>query len=425
MTCLARRLLSLSLLVSSVSGKSYRWVCDISVYPVTELVQDPSSGAIHVYKGGRVLEGQSTLHSNDVDEVLPEDRRDLERHSSLRSKVDDSWSSAVHVQRLEDVFVNVSKMIHFTGRECWCANNDLITYGDSVYYCTTPYTHCGIPWSVSNIDTITPGCINQTKTELFAKGAWPVIIVWFAVLFTCVCCTKAGHQVYDYVIGMLFPGWNVWVRDRILRHDRDRANRLIRQYWRRRHIALEARYLQIIAELREVYQREAANRQEMEDIVQVIAPPNELALKTRIFNKSTEAIAVKADLGDDDSEFDDETTCTICFGLLDDGDRVGALACDHIFHVECLKRWLVRRNTCPLCQMQNAATPRYTPRVQETDVPLTDVAPNGEESEGILSEPERANEPLPPITQETPAVPVWQNALRASINRRQRGPDID
>lgn len=424
MTCLARHLLSLSLLVTSVSGKSYRWFCDISVYPLTDLVQDPSFGAIHVYKGGRVLERQSTLRSNDVDEVLPEGRRHLERHSSLRSNVDDSWSSAVHVQRLEDVFVDKSRMIHFTGRECWCANNDPIAYGDSFYYCTTPYTHCAIPSLVSNID-VTPGCINRSKTELFAKAAWPVIIVWFAVLFSCICCTKVGHQVHDYVIGMLFPGWNVWVRDRILRHDPDRANRLIRHYWRRRRIALEARYLQIITQLRESDQGGAVHRQEMENIVQDIAPPNELALKTRIFYRSTKAMAVKAeDLEDDDSEFDDETTCTICFAPLDDGDRVGALACDHIFHVECLKRWLVRRNTCPLCQMQNAATPRYTPRVQETDVTPTDVATNGVESEGRASEPERANEPLTPITQEMPAVPAWQDALRA-INRRQRGSDIN
>ena len=45
----------------------------------------------------------------------------------------------------------------------------------------------------------------------------------------------------------------------------------------------------------------------------------------------------------------DDPTCTICFGPLEDGDRVGDLSCNHIFHAECLKSWLVRRNQCPLC----------------------------------------------------------------------------
>ena len=53
------------------------------------------------------------------------------------------------------------------------------------------------------------------------------------------------------------------------------------------------------------------------------------------------------------------THCTICLVPLKDGDRVGALPCDHLFHVTCLKSWLPRRNVCPLCQNDQVATPVY------------------------------------------------------------------
>eukprot|EP00977_Amphora_coffeiformis_P001157 scaffold244_cov172-Amphora_coffeaeformis.AAC.10 len=50
--------------------------------------------------------------------------------------------------------------------------------------------------------------------------------------------------------------------------------------------------------------------------------------------------------------------CTICLSEFANGDKVGDLPCSHIFHVEpCLKKWIVRRNHCPLCQANNLAAP--------------------------------------------------------------------
>jgi hypothetical protein len=51
----------------------------------------------------------------------------------------------------------------------------------------------------------------------------------------------------------------------------------------------------------------------------------------------------------DDNDSLHEPSCTICFVPLENGDRIGALECDHNFHVDCLKSWLTRRNACPLC----------------------------------------------------------------------------
>lgn len=397
-----RRLLCGSLLVTGVSGVSYLWYCDITTRPLIDLVHDPASGATYEWSpgGDRVLERQSSLHSGEDEEAVH--RRDSEANSSLRSNV------------FAQDGVDTSKLIRFSARECWCANKDPLVYNISLYYCMTPYTHCGIPSSGINMTT-PPGCVSRNKTE-FEKGVWPVIVVWFSLLLVWLCCTKSGHQVYDYVIAFFSPGWNAYVTDRIMRNDPDRANGLIRNYWRRRRMdAIEARYLQMIAELRDAHH--AGDGQEVTTV------PNELVLKTRIFKKSVEALAVKVeDLEDDDCDGNDDAACTICFGPLRDGDRVGALACDHIFHVECLKLWLVRRNTCPLCQMQDVATPRYTPREQdETVVAPADVAA-GQEIEEQPNVQDGTNEPLAPVTHETP-LQVWQNGLQQAIrsNRRRRG----
>ena len=89
--------------------------------------------------------------------------------------------------------------------------------------------------------------------------------------------------------------------------------------------------------------------------------PTSLALKTRIhhiFIVDELLASEPTKSGDEEDELDNET-CTICFGALAEGDRVGDLSCRHTFHAQCLKSWLSRRNVCPLCQQPDVATPRF------------------------------------------------------------------
>ena len=54
-----------------------------------------------------------------------------------------------------------------------------------------------------------------------------------------------------------------------------------------------------------------------------------------------------------------EACCSICFLPLEHGERVGVLpSCDHIFHVDCRKVRLTKRNVCPLCLSEDIAKPR-------------------------------------------------------------------
>ena len=42
-------------------------------------------------------------------------------------------------------------------------------------------------------------------------------------------------------------------------------------------------------------------------------------------------------------------TCAICLEYLTDGDMNNKLYCDHMFHNECLIKWLQYKTKCPLC----------------------------------------------------------------------------
>eukprot|EP00563_Minutocellus_polymorphus_P005920 CAMPEP_0181028236 /NCGR_PEP_ID=MMETSP1070-20121207/4567_1 /TAXON_ID=265543 /ORGANISM="Minutocellus polymorphus, Strain NH13" /LENGTH=632 /DNA_ID=CAMNT_0023105485 /DNA_START=114 /DNA_END=2012 /DNA_ORIENTATION=+ len=67
---------------------------------------------------------------------------------------------------------------------------------------------------------------------------------------------------------------------------------------------------------------------------------------------------VADEFNESDDDYEEDFTCTICIMDVEDGDKVGALSCHHIFHVQCLKEWIKRKNVCPLCQEPDIASPR-------------------------------------------------------------------
>jgi hypothetical protein len=67
---------------------------------------------------------------------------------------------------------------------------------------------------------------------------------------------------------------------------------------------------------------------------------------------SSSSSSASASYDDDNDEEEEDCSCPICFVRFSDGDRVGKLACKHIFHVECIKSWIKagNRDECPLCR---------------------------------------------------------------------------
>jgi hypothetical protein len=43
-------------------------------------------------------------------------------------------------------------------------------------------------------------------------------------------------------------------------------------------------------------------------------------------------------------------TCSICLDSLDTGELVSKTSCNHYFHPDCLRPWIISKNSCPLCR---------------------------------------------------------------------------
>uniref|UniRef100_A0A914Y003 RING-type domain-containing protein n=1 Tax=Panagrolaimus superbus TaxID=310955 RepID=A0A914Y003_9BILA len=44
--------------------------------------------------------------------------------------------------------------------------------------------------------------------------------------------------------------------------------------------------------------------------------------------------------------------CTVCLSDFETGDEVRTLNCSHIFHTECIDRWLIYNKKCPICRVE-------------------------------------------------------------------------
>ncbi|KAK1424071.1 hypothetical protein QVD17_19383 [Tagetes erecta] len=71
-------------------------------------------------------------------------------------------------------------------------------------------------------------------------------------------------------------------------------------------------------------------------------------LKTRIFTFSN--------LEDVSTVDQSVYICTICQMEYNDQEQIGMLDCSHEYHVECIEKWLVEKNSCPVCKCTGLAT---------------------------------------------------------------------
>lgn len=89
------------------------------------------------------------------------------------------------------------------------------------------------------------------------------------------------------------------------------------------------------------------------------APPP--ASAERINNLPKEIVSQK--------ELDEETECVVCQDNFKPQEEVVKLPCEHIYHEECVKRWLESHDACPICR-----TP-ITPESERQNRPNRPAAP--------------------------------------------------
>ena len=48
---------------------------------------------------------------------------------------------------------------------------------------------------------------------------------------------------------------------------------------------------------------------------------------------------------------DEDVECVVCLSKIEEGDEIRVLRCDHMYHKNCLDKWVgFKKHTCPLCR---------------------------------------------------------------------------
>merc|ERR1719221_1942670 len=92
----------------------------------------------------------------------------------------------------------------------------------------------------------------------------------------------------------------------------------------------------------------------MADVIQVA---RKLAQRLRSFRRYRR-ISLNMDLRfatATDEEIEQNEYCVICRDSLFEGSKPKKLHCNHIFHIDCLRSWLVMQQVCPTCRAEISA----------------------------------------------------------------------
>uniref|UniRef100_A0A7S0C9A4 RING-type E3 ubiquitin transferase n=1 Tax=Proboscia inermis TaxID=420281 RepID=A0A7S0C9A4_9STRA len=174
-------------------------------------------------------------------------------------------------------------------------------------------------------------CFKSSIARNILRNYFPVIMLWYMVLVIALLFTPLGRNAQRY---------------------------LVRKYVCRRRNQIEAE--RFIARNTEnlsgtrVLSDEAINNR-------LSSLPTRLELKTKLHfygvKNSLPDYLLNATERKTDVHLDSDgpMVCSICLNDVKHGDKVGVLQCDHIFHSDCLKIWLRKKNLCPLCQRKDIA----------------------------------------------------------------------
>lgn len=296
----------------------------------------------------------------------------------------------------------------FYVRECGCfPPSQELTHR----FCPAVFDTCGIPndafSAAHNSNNVPVACfMAQTLHEEILRTAWPILLVWIAIVAGVCCFTDLSMDARHYVARLCC----------CRRSTDDMVDRIL-------HAPLESRWRRRRQAFLNSYLVEVGLHQPLA-VTNIPPPPppplpTALELKTKRYKAPLRMVCDlerdntcgnhEYDNGDDEDDdvHDEAVSCTICFHPLEDGDRIGDLECVHTFHVECLKSWLSRRNTCPLCQAPNVATMRY-------EAPPQQPASVTDNPENATANAATAPEPIVP-TQVSPFI----NPFSSSVTRQQ------
>ena len=342
------------------------------------------------YKDGALvkLDDSETEFDNTTSH---ETENDLNRTLQSRnfSSLDDQTNLYRNVQenQTEDdgSFINV--------RECTCAQY----HNRPESFCLIRHNenHCQVP--TDNKEKIE--CFHSSMMLVFIRNLWPISILWLIALTFYLISTENGRTTLKYVFKNLCCCFrdacsnSRLIENIITRETSMRDLYEIAQLTRAQEEDVDGRNASMVTYLLKTKEffsgKKAGKNKNVEKDIELTnkqccanddiyeSPSNDTLLTSPdsfASSPSFDDVSPLASDNDNDlyhqhafstpkqnnnvieifDEDDEDNLCTICMLDVEDGERVGVLPCDHLFHADCLKEWIKRRNVCPLCQTKLA-----------------------------------------------------------------------
>jgi hypothetical protein len=250
-------------------------------------------------------------------------------------------------------------------RECLCA--PLVDIYDTIgTFCPVGQDNCRIALPNTYRTKMELTCTADTQ-DLYAKYILPLAIFMFFMFgYLCLCSPK-GRFASGYMKRIV----HCWDGDEYEQSLNNTLDRMIHQQHDRRMRLERLRFYS-----------DHTGRVVIPTVQNFLAGTR-LPLSSPIENASRCIVVLKTMKYKEELRQDlEEDICTICLNTFHEGDRVGDIKCKHIFHKECLKKWIQRKNHCPLCQGDEMATPQEgnsstatTTTTTATAIPSTELVP--------------------------------------------------
>jgi len=427
----------ISIIPTCIATSSWTCILDsVTVENITlnDVANNEQSGPLFV-RHLRSSNSAGGKNNNDAVTVLPQGY-----YARRRYRLDENNNNNNNNNNVTDIKSEVEEhddappiITYQEGRECTCATDTSnIAHAlppSEVYYCPLPMDRCTVRsrrWSSSSVE-----CYEYKNWKIgYARSIWFWLCFAWLLLLLYPIFSRPGQHAVRYLLSKCFPQMNPWIAEQLLQTEIEARNHISDEF--ENFARLKRRTEGWITGYRiktKVYStgddrvgqnderdskscldnnddsadntidREVSNDGEKEDCKMKVfsGGDNEIAQNE---NHCSAKNYVECDAimnGDDklcrddgdssaereasQNEENEDCVCTICILPLEDGDRVADLSCGHTYHVDCLSEWIVKKNSCPLCQGPVAIEIRSF----ETDSSTTVANNDSPRRKGILS----------------------------------------
>mmetsp|Transcript_27837 Transcript_27837/g.58504 ORF Transcript_27837/g.58504 Transcript_27837/m.58504 type:complete len:439 (+) Transcript_27837:284-1600(+) len=252
----------------------------------------------------------------------------------------------------------------FQGRLCNCDQYWLPT--DDLFYCPLYTNQCRI-WTTRYSRDYRVSCTKSDWRIDFSRYIWYYLCFFFALLAIWLFCSKSGHHAIKFMLSLFFSGMNDWIAETLLQMEIRERNRVMQEimqtvHTQRRRDGWVSGYklkIKTFSSISEDNNEESFLKDNDETCG--IAFGDECTLgETPSKENETSNLGYGGNtdgLKNDANSLDnyDEYLCIICLLPLENGEQIADLRCGHFYHADCLSEWILKKNSCPLCQDPNIA----------------------------------------------------------------------